>query len=363
MQLETTVRLVGGLLFAIGAFFLAADPAFGGVSSSLLQRQVFMSSFGCLVGMLVSPHVTIRPMSWLTDRMRSLTLQELAAGTGGLLIALILSALMAVPMAALPHPFGSMLPFVATIVLSYLGIMLAASRRAEILGAFRHTREDTRTKTPETLPRVTPRAAVSESQGQMVLVDTSAIIDGRIADICQSGFMPANLVVPRFVLHEIQHIADSSDALRRNRGRRALEVLNRLQRDNNVNVSVREAEVDASSTVDAELITLAQRLKCGIITNDFNLNKVASLQGIKVLNINALANAVKTVVLPGESMTVRVIQEGKEPGQGVGYLDDGTMIVVEDGRRLLESTVDVTVTRVIQTAAGRMIFAQWRGEE
>jgi uncharacterized protein YacL len=190
-----------------------------------------------------------------------------------------------------------------------------------------------------------------------ILLDTSAIIDGRIADITQTGFVLGPLVVPRFVLNELQRIADSADTMRRNRGRRGLEMLNRLQKDATVPIEITDADVEDVLEVDGKLIKMARTLHCPIITNDFNLNRVAELQGVKVLNINELANAVKPVLLPGEDIHIKIMQEGKELGQGVGYLDDGTMIVVEGGRQYMGMTIEVTVTRVLQTVAGRMIFA------
>ncbi len=189
------------------------------------------------------------------------------------------------------------------------------------------------------------------------LVDTSAIIDGRIADISETGFLLGPLLVPRFVLRELQHIADSADPLRRNRGRRGLEILNRLQKESLTPVSVCDVDAKDISDVDGKLVKLARDMGCPVVTNDFNLNRVAELQGVRVLNVNQLANAIKPVVLPGEEMEIRIIQEGKELNQGVGYLDDGTMIVVENGRRFLNADVGIVVTRVLQTVAGRLIFA------
>jgi len=191
-----------------------------------------------------------------------------------------------------------------------------------------------------------------------IVVDTSAIIDGRIAEIVESGFIYGTLVIPRFVLDELQHIADSSDALRRNRGRRGLEILNRMQKEPATPVEIVEDDVPEIAEVDAKLVALALARSRVILTNDFNLNRVAELQGVRVMNINSLANAVKPAVLPGEELRVRVIQEGKEAGQGVGFLDDGTMIVIEGGARHIDRELDVSVTRVLQTVAGRMIFAQ-----
>ena len=195
-------------------------------------------------------------------------------------------------------------------------------------------------------------------EDKCVLLDTSVIIDGRIADVSQTGFISGEMLVPRFILNELQHIADSSDALRRNRGRRGLDMLNRLQKESVVPIRITDMDAEDYREVDDKLIMLAKQLRCPIITNDYNLNRVAELQGVMVLNVNELANAVKAVVLPGESMRVRIIQEGKEMGQGVGYLDDGTMVVVENGRRYINNTIRVMVTKVLQTAAGRMIFAQ-----
>ncbi len=191
-----------------------------------------------------------------------------------------------------------------------------------------------------------------------ILLDTSTIIDGRIADISQTGFIDGVLLIPRFVLNELQRIADSSDSLRRNRGRRGLEMLKRLQKDSIVPIQVSEIDAAGVTEVDGKLVALARQHHYPVITNDYNLNRVAELQGVRVLNVNELANAVKTAVLPGEEMRVRVVQEGKEINQGLAYLDDGTMIVIENGRRHLDQgDIDVTVTRVLQTVAGRMIFA------
>jgi uncharacterized protein YacL len=192
----------------------------------------------------------------------------------------------------------------------------------------------------------------------VILVDSSVIIDGRIEDIAQTGFLQNPLVVPRFVLNEVQHIADSADDLRRNRGRRGLEVLNRLRKNSVVPVRIADMDIEDVYEVDDKLVLLAKQLRCPVLTNDYNLNRVAEIQGVPVLNINELANAVKAVYLPGEDFRVHVIQEGRELGQGVGYLEDGTMVVVQDGVGYLDREITVEVTRVIQTAAGRMIFAK-----
>ena len=190
------------------------------------------------------------------------------------------------------------------------------------------------------------------------ILDTSVIIEGRIADICDSGFIEGNLIVPRFVLNELQLVADSSDSMKRLRGRRGLDVLNHMQKISSINIEIIEQDFPKIKGVDGKLVALAKQINAKLITNDYNLNKVAELQGIKVLNINELANAMKPVVLPGEQMMVKIIREGKEPGQGVAYLDDGTMIIVDNGQKMLNMNVKVTVTSVLQTTAGRMIFSE-----
>jgi len=194
---------------------------------------------------------------------------------------------------------------------------------------------------------------------QYKILDTSVIIDGRIADICETGFLEGTLVAPQFVLRELQQVADSTDSLKRNRGRRGLDILQKIQKMGNVNVQIVETDFPDIKEVDLKLIELARKLGGKIVTNDFNLNKVAQLRGVPVLNINELANSLKPVVLPGEVMRVFILKEGKEPGQGVGYLDDGTMVVVDQGKKALGKTIEVAVTSVLQTTAGKMIFCRW----
>jgi uncharacterized protein YacL len=199
----------------------------------------------------------------------------------------------------------------------------------------------------------------SSRLNQYKILDTSVIIDGRIADICETGFLEGVLVAPQFVLRELQQVADSSDSLKRNRGRRGLDILQKIQKASNVHVQIVETDFPEVREVDMKLIELARRMGGKIVTNDFNLNKVAQLRGVAVLNINELANSLKPVVLPGELMRVFILKEGKEAGQGVGYLDDGTMVVVDQGRKALGKTIEVSVTSVLQTTAGKMIFCRW----
>jgi uncharacterized protein YacL len=205
-----------------------------------------------------------------------------------------------------------------------------------------------------------PMFQKAEEGDNLKILDTSAIIDGRIADIAETGFVEGTIIIPQFVLYEIQHIADQQDPLKRTRGRRGLDVLNRLQKQSLVKVKIVDYDFQRLKDVDSKLVALANKLGAGILTNDFNLNKVAELQGIKVLNINQLATSMRPNALPGEQMTVKVLKEGKEYRQGIGYLDDGTMVVVDEGKKVLGKQVDVIVTSVLQTASGRMIFARLR---
>lgn len=231
-------------------------------------------------------------------------------------------------------------------LLGYLGVNIASKRHGEInfFAALRKIGKDDESKEQKgTIPKI---------------LDTSVIIDGRIFDICQTGFIQGPLVIPTFVLDELRHIADSSDALKRNRGRRGLDILNKIQKELEIEVVINSTVIEGDNDVDTKLLKLTHMINGRVITNDYNLNKVAQFQGVYVLNINELANAVKPVVLPGEEMIVQVIKDGKETGQGVAYLDDGTMIVVDGGRRFVGKTIDVMVTSVLQTAAGRMIFAK-----
>ena len=264
----------------------------------------------------------------------------------GLVISLFISVLLAFPLSLLPGLWGDITPIGVGLFLAFVAMSIMVVRGREIFQMF-----------GVSLPGQSIGMGRIAGRNGQVIVDTSAIIDGRIADISHTGFMPGSLIIPRFVLDELQHIADSYDAMRRNRGRRGLEILTKLQKESNIFVEISEMDLKDVKDVDSKLVKMAKIFGCALITNDFNLNQVAELQGVQVLNINELANAVRPVVLPGEEMEMRIVQEGKEPGQGVGFLDDGTMVVVEGGRRYVNSRIEVVVTRALQTAAGRMIFA------
>jgi uncharacterized protein YacL len=319
------------------------------------------------------PFIIIQPARWAREQIRTAEVSDLIAASIGLVVGLIVAALLAIPLSQLKFwNLGTWLPSLAALLFAYLGIATAVLRKEDFGRLFsmafagrnarraaREERDDEQEDRDEIQGgKIRERFGGRKSKpGERILVDTSAIIDGRIADISQTGFIPGALVVPRFVLEELQHIADSADSMRRARGRRGLDVLQRLK-ESPVTVEITDADVENVPEVDAKLVKLARQWKCAIITNDFNLNRVADLQGVKVLNINELAHAVKPILIPGEEMEVKIMQDGKELGQGVGYLDDGTMIVVENGKSHMGDTIDVTVTRVLQTVAGRMIFAQ-----
>jgi uncharacterized protein YacL len=286
------------------------------------------------------------------SRVEDLSTAEFVTAVIGLLIGLLMGLLLGLPLSGLPEPVGTWLPLGVSLFLGLGMLGLTVAKRRDLLVA---------AEAIGLVRRVDPADEARARHGDPhIVVDTSAIIDGRIAEIVESGFIYGTLVVPRFVLDELQHIADSSDTLRRNRGRRGLEILARMQKEPATPVEIVEDDVPDVPEVDAKLVALARVRSKVILTNDFNLNRVAELQGVRVMNINSLANAVKPAVLPGEELRVRVIQEGKEAGQGVGFLDDGTMIVVEGGARHIDRDLDVLVTRVLQTVAGRMIFAQPR---
>lgn len=277
-------------------------------------------------------------------KLQETPVAHVVSGLAGLIMGLLVSLL--------AHPLwegiggGTFIPFLATLVFGAAGFRAGWMKKEDLIGIF------------SKWPLGAEKEAEPENRGECKILDTSVIIDGRIADICKTGFIEGTLVIPEFVLEELQHIADSSDLLKRNRGRRGLDILNKIQKELDVKVLIYEGDFEEISEVDSKLVRLAKVLRGKVITNDFNLNKVCELQGVPVLNINDLANAVKPVVLPGEEIVVQVIKDGKEHGQGVAYLDDGTMIVVEGGRDYIGATMEVMVTSVLQTSAGRMIFAK-----
>lgn len=309
---------------------------------------------GALVGYGISPFAL--RLIWAAIHRIELGLndfesQDIIVGTLGLLFGLIIANLIGLAFARLPI-IGAYGPIVFNIVFGYAGMSIAVRKKSEIIALVgkrlgRPNKEHSKRK---------------ELEFSGKLLDTSAIIDGRIAEICSTGFLEGPLLVPVFVLEELQLIADSSDLLKRNKGRRGLDILKQMQEDNYVEVRIINDDFDDVQGVDSKLVRLGRKINAKVVTNDYNLNKVAGLQGVAVLNINDLANALKPARVPGEQMNVLIVKAGKEENQGVAYLDDGTMIVVEDGQKYIGSTMPVTVTSVLQTSAGRMIFVKIANE-
>ena len=347
------IRLLGG---ALGVILAIALTGFDGTSATLLddstEGRLLLAAWGAawgVVGFAIAPYITVVPARWLMRAVTDMSTDEFVAAILGLILGLLMGFLLGLPLTSLPGPAGLLLPVGVSIVLA-LGMMgLMVAKRRDLRDAIREL---------GMFRRGSAEGEPSERPGPVTYLDTSAIIDGRIVDVVASGFLSGLLVVPRFVLGELQHIADDSHPGRRNRGRRGMDVLAVLQKDHRVEVEMSAEDDPGVSTVDAKLVALAQKRDAAILTTDYNLNRVAQLQGVRVMNLNQLANALKPAFLPGEELRVRVIQEGKEPGQGVAFLDDGTMVVVEGASEHIEGEFAVTVTRILQTVAGRMIFAE-----
>lgn len=291
-----------------------------------------------------------RVILFIENELQKFSGIDIFSGAFGLIVGLVIAFFASKPLDSITIPF---IAFVGQLIVyglfGYLGIKMATKKRDDLANAIGDI---------SSVKRVSKEKLKQNYKSCPKVLDTSVIIDGRIADICKTGFIEGPLVIPEFVLEELQHIADSADGLKRNRGRRGLDILNKIQKELNIEIIIHDKKFEDVQEVDSKLLKLTQLLKGKIITNDYNLNKVAEVQGIDVLNINELANAVKPVVLPGEEMLILVVKDGKESGQGLAYLDDGTMIVVESGRKFIGETIDVVVTSVLQTSAGRMIFAK-----
>ncbi|MHC1740828.1 MAG: PIN/TRAM domain-containing protein [Anaerolineaceae bacterium] len=358
MSVEFIIRLIGMIVLAVVGVIWGQSLGISANTSStpsMLSVEQYTFTFGllgALVGLILTPYVTTRPIRAVRSFLSRVSAQTLSASLLGLISGLIVAALFSFPISLLPKPVGEILPFIGVIVFGYLGVSIFVTRQGDLFSILTSLRGGAQPGNKEGSPNS------NWADNRTILLDTSVIIDGRITDITRTGFLPGSLLIPRFVLNELQYIADSPDALRRQRGRRGMEVLAALQKEPTIPVRISDIDVEGMREVDEKLVVLARQLRCPILTNDYNLNRVAELQGVTVLNINELANAVKSVLLPGEIMSVHVIQEGRESGQGVGYMDDGTMVVVENGREYMDKEILVVVTKVLQTAAGRMIFGR-----
>ena len=353
MSIEFIFRLIGMAVLAIAGAFAGTELT--QINETMGPTNAIMLALtGALIGLILTPYVTTRPMRKLRALLGRIAAETLFAALIGLVSGLIVAALLSFPLSLLPNIFGNIAPFLGVLLFGYLGVSIFVMRQGDIMGmlsSFSNRGGGDNNGT-------NGGGSSWSKMNRTILLDTSVIIDGRIADIASTGFLPGTLLIPRFVLNELQYVADSPDGLRRQRGRRGMEVLSNLQKDPNVMVRISDIDVEGIREVDSKLVVLGRQLKCPVLTNDYNLNKVAELQGVTVLNINELANAVKSVVLPGELMHINIIQEGKERDQGVGYMEDGTMVVVENGHEAIGEYADVSVTKVLQTAAGRMIFAR-----
>jgi uncharacterized protein YacL len=341
---EKLARVLGAGLGVIGGFALgyflvrgvAAHPGYTIIGLTTLEGLIF--------AYLATPYVL---GGWRTFnfRLTSTPLPDLLSGLLGMVVGLVIAALIGVFVRDLPQPYGVVLSAILALLLAVQGASIGLTRRSELAALFFG-------------------GGTSEQKGHRlsgVLLDTSVIIDGRILDIAKTGFVDMPLIILSSVLRELQQVADSADATRRRRGRRGLDVLTEMQKEPSIHLQVVDDDVTPSVEIDAHLVRTAKRKGWGIMTNDFNLNRIARLEGVTVLNLNELAHAMRPVAIPGEEIVVMVAREGKEPGQGVGSLDDGTMVVIQNGRRMLNQTITAVVTSVIQTSAGRMIFAEPAG--
>ncbi|MDY6853342.1 MAG: TRAM domain-containing protein [Thermodesulfobacteriota bacterium] len=329
----TLLRVFLVLICCLGAYYIIYD-FFSSLSLAIL---------GVFAGLLISLTVI-----FLEKRILNYPMRSIVGGCVGLIIGLIIANLFSY--AFLFSLFGGQLPgliahILTNAIVGYIGLRVGTKKGEEF-------------KLSD-LVMFYKRRPPGES---IKILDTNVIIDGRIADICETGFIEGTFIIPNFILLELQHIADSSDSIKRTRGRSGLDILERMQKQAGLDVRIVEQDFPKIKDVDAKLVALAKEMEAKVITNDFNLNKVAQLRGVSVLNINQLANALKPVVLPGEIMNVRILREGKESGQGVAYLDDGTMVVVDHAKNHVGKKVDVSVTSVLQTTAGRMIFSVLREE-
>ena len=353
-MIDKILRVVIGLFGMIAGYgatsFFDDKNIINIPSSGLINLAIYFGTsilFG-IIFFYLSSWIIKKGRKWvliIENELQKYSAYDIGISSIGFIAGLIIAALISQLFSKIPY-IGTMIPFVLYIVLGYLGVTIPHRKKEDISSTLGNMRRDPRDK------------AKTQNRSCPKILDTSVIIDGRIADICKTGFIEGPLIIPEFVLEELQHIADSSDGLKRNRGRRGLDILNKIQKELDIEVLINDKKFDDVKEVDSKLLKLTQFLKGKIITNDYNLNKVAEVQGIAVLNINELANAVKPVVLPGEEMVVQVVRDGKESNQGLAYLDDGTMIVVESGRKFIGETIEVVVTSVLQTSAGRMIFAK-----
>ena len=343
MRALLLVRFVGLVVFSIIGIRIGAELA-ELINLARTEASLIFLALGALVGLIGTPWITVYPWRLWRKTIAEMSLSKLMLAIAGGLAGLLMALMLAFPLSLLGDPFGTVLPALVSIVCGLLGMSMFSIRSGALLEIV----------SERIFGRQRRFHPISSRQ---LLLDTSVLIDGRIVEIAETGFVGGTLIIPRFVLSELHRVADSADSLRRNRGRRGLAKLNELQRNNKLPVKIIDDDPEDFGEVDAKLVALSIQINAALVTNDFNLNQVADAQGVDVLNINALANAVRSVYIPGETFAIRIIQEGRDPNQGIGYLDDGTMVVVESGQKYMDRNVGVEVTKLINRPTGRMIFA------
>lgn len=365
-------KLTRGICSAIGLFsgYVLAEnlieiPQIADLSylSNSISRISFIVAVSIILGIIlyiISPAIykgISNLIEYIEKNVQKMSITEIIYGTVGAVMALIIMTFIAKPINGIHRFFGPIFLVLLNILAAFIGAEILIKKKEDITALLVNIKKPSN-KEKKTKEQVKDTKEVKEVNEIPKVLDTSVIIDGRIFDICETGFIEGPLIIPNFVLVELRHVSDSADSLKRNRGRRGLDILNKIQKELTIETRIVDDDFPKIPEVDIKLLKLAQKMNGKVITNDYNLNKVAEFQGVPVLNINELSNAIKPVVLPGEEMTVDIVKDGKESSQGVAYLDDGTMIVVEGGRKLIGETTDVIVTSVLQTAAGRMIFAK-----
>lgn len=362
-MLKRTIQLIfllvggaAGVLFIPSLFEAFSFQPHRWIDNPYTAAAIGVIIFGILSMFLATP--TVRLIQWVENQLLKAPIFDLIFGTLGLVIGLFVAFLISFAFSSIEIRFiTSVLPIVLSVFLGYLGFQVGFQKREELMASVFQWKTAER----ETIDKKGKKK--SERTATKKVLDTSVIIDGRIADVATTGFLEGVLIVPQFVLTELQHIADSSDSLKRTKGRRGLDILKLLQENERITVEITNKDYESIPEVDLKLVRLAKDVEGSVVTTDFNLNKVADLHGVEVLNMNDLSNAVKPIVIPGEKMHLYVIKQGKEHNQGIAYLEDGTMIVVEEGKRYIGQSIDTVVTSVLQTSAGRMIFVRPLKEE
>jgi uncharacterized protein YacL len=346
MYIEFVSRMVGMVIFALAGARLGVVAA-AALGLPELGVSFIFSLVGILFGLILTPWITVRPLRWLSRLVKEMPVEVMFTTLFGLLLGLLVALLAAYPLSLMDEPFGTLFPLLVLLLATYLLTTIFNVRSREVWLFL-----------SEWVGLGPKRSMLGAGTERQLLLDTSVLIDGRIVDIARTGFIGGTLIVPRFVISELHRVADSSDAQRRNRGRRGLTKLNELQREPGIAFKIIEEDIEEVAEVDDKLIVLALRMNSPVVTIDYPMNQVAAAQGATVLNINALANAVRSAYIPGETFAIRIIQDGKEAGQGVGYLEDGTMVIIEGGKESMDRTIYVEVTKLISRETGRIIFAK-----